>query len=456
MNPNATELVTPPELIENYTLLRLLGEGANGKTYLARHRWNGDNVAIKSLKLSESESLKGYELFQREAEVLKSITVQGVPKFYECILPQDSTGNNYIVQEYISHPSLADILEQEGPLPESTVFSLLLSVEEILVRLHAYKPPVIHRDIKPSNILVKIDQGAVDESFLIDFGAVANPQKSSSSSTVAGTYGYMAPEQMMGEVRVESDFYSIGATALHALTGVSPATLSSNVFQIDFDGVLAERAPNTSDGMKSLLKILLDPHPENRPKNAHELIALTKRAMWGGCVSLNDEDEVKPIIDPLKLPFFKRLLWRISNLFNASNKDIKHIIQINTDSWLHVPVTIQKIHTYASHVDAEYTFEIDGMPYCGWANLLEPYTRYLTAHMSIGDYIDQIAQIPCPQDGIAIYNPDDPRMNALISNNTIKEILDVLLEEFKVNKFSIDMSCDEYIDEADKWVNTMF
>jgi len=453
MNSNATELITPPELIENYTLLRLLGEGANGKTYLARHRWNGDSVAIKSLKLSETESLKGYELFQREAEVLKSITVQGVPKFYECILPQDGTGNNYIVQEYISHPSLHDILEKEGKLSEATVFSLLLSIEEILVRLQAYKPPVIHRDIKPSNILVKIDNGSVDETFLIDFGAVANPQKSSSSSTVAGTYGYMAPEQMMGEVRVESDFYSLGATALHALTGVSPATISSDVFQVDFESVLAEHAPKTSDGMKSLLKLLLEPHPEKRPQNAHELISLTKSAMWGGVVSLEEKPNPLIPVDPKTLPFFKRLQWRIATFFASRKPKIK----INTNDWIHVAATIRVIHINSDNATAEYTFEVDNQLYCGYTSLMAPYDRYLTKYMSRGDYADQLAQIPCPQDGDVIYNPDDPRMNVLVGMQTIKELLDVFIEEFNIDKFYVDSrSCEGYEDSADMWSNTMF
>ncbi|MBQ8035831.1 MAG: serine/threonine protein kinase, partial [Proteobacteria bacterium] len=62
---------TPPELAHKYRYIDLLGEGANGKTYLARTTLNDERVAIKALKLSQIENFKSLDLFQREAEVLE-------------------------------------------------------------------------------------------------------------------------------------------------------------------------------------------------------------------------------------------------------------------------------------------------------------------------------------------------------------------------------------------------
>ena len=69
----------PSQLAFRYRYERLLGEGSNGKTYLATSLTTGERVAIKALKLKQSESFKGFELFKREAETLSSIEVPGVP-----------------------------------------------------------------------------------------------------------------------------------------------------------------------------------------------------------------------------------------------------------------------------------------------------------------------------------------------------------------------------------------
>ena len=110
------------------------------------------------------------------------------------------------------------------------------------------------------------------EVYLIDFGAVANPQVQGGGSTVAGTYGYMPPEQLQGMAGIEADYYALGATALHLLTGISPATMESKTFELQFDDVIAQKAPKTSKQCRELLHLLLAPCVEERPKNAHELL----------------------------------------------------------------------------------------------------------------------------------------------------------------------------------------
>ena len=211
------EIVTPAILNLDYRYIKLLGEGANGRTWLARDRRNALNVAIKELKFVED--FKTFELFQREAEVLQSIRVRGVPRCYANIT-KDLT--SYIIQEYIPYPSLESMIDAGEIFEEDEVYSILDMVSEILFALETqYIPAIVHRDIKPGNILYqKATRTQEARVWLIDFGAVDNAHKQSSGSTIAGTFGYCAPEQLQGEVSVKSDYYALGATALHLLTGV--------------------------------------------------------------------------------------------------------------------------------------------------------------------------------------------------------------------------------------------
>ena len=96
--------------------------------------------------------------------------------------------------------------------------------------------------------------------YLIDFGSVTHPQKKTGGSTIAGTFGYMPPEQMVNDVVIQSDYYAIGATLLHMITGVFPGNMSSEMFQIDFVPIIKEKAPETTDSTIHILQKLLSQH----------------------------------------------------------------------------------------------------------------------------------------------------------------------------------------------------
>ncbi len=258
---------TPSELAFEYEYLDLLGEGANGKTWLARQRRTGDLVAVKALKFSGDP--KQLELFAREAATLQTIDVRGVPKFHKSILPDDPGAPCYIIQQYIPHQSIQSVLDKGNIFTEAQTIKLLKSITLILQALQSYSPPIIHRDIKPSNVLY--DPQNLREAYLIDFGAVANPQKLNNGSTIAGTFGYMAPEQMLGTATLQSDFYALGALAIHMLTGVAPTNIPSDVFQLNFTPVIQNKAPNTSESMVRLLLWMTHPNAEKRPQNARFL-----------------------------------------------------------------------------------------------------------------------------------------------------------------------------------------
>ena len=268
------QIQTPMILAFDYTYLKLLGEGANGKTWLARSKIDGNLVAIKELKTALMEDLKALELFKREAETLQSLSVPGVPTFYKSIFPEDDDADAcYLVQEYVPYPSIQERLNQDGAFSEADTLQIMAHLANTLLILQTkYTPPIIHRDIKPSNILYQKNESGSIQLALIDFGAVANPQKRTGGSTIAGTFGYMAPEQLQGECSIQSDFYALGATAIHMLTNVSPYTMPTDVFRLDYKPVLREKAPNTSPQMIELLDMLIAVKASGRPQTASDLL----------------------------------------------------------------------------------------------------------------------------------------------------------------------------------------
>lgn len=264
---------TPAVLCQDYLFLRKLGDGANGQTFLAVSRTTQRLVAIKSLKfIDDFETL---EMFKREARALANIRVRGVPQFIGFVSSPNALNEYYMIQEYCGYPSLQQVIDKlktEGKtLDEQTVLSIVMRVTNILVALHMnYSPPVIHRDIKPSNILYDEQSGQV---MLIDFGAVANPGKRTENTLVVGTPGFMAPEQMMGDCCVQSDFYALGVTAVCLLTGMAPD-------ELEFDAAILKNK-NISQAAQALIRDMMSPQLEKRPANAMELKTRLKHVLSG-------------------------------------------------------------------------------------------------------------------------------------------------------------------------------
>lgn len=209
---------------DRYTVEQTLGRGSFATTYLCKDATNGARVAIKAMRLTELDVWKSFELFEREARVLESLSHQGIPRFHDVFREEfeDATSTFYLVQEHIEGKSLQQLLDSGDRLSPPEVTQLVLGLLDVLDHLHTRSPPLYHRDIKPSNIIIR-PMGA---PVLIDFGSVCDGwrEKDERGSTVAGTHGYMPPEQYMGKVSAASDLYALGATLLHVITGKHPSS----------------------------------------------------------------------------------------------------------------------------------------------------------------------------------------------------------------------------------------
>ncbi|MBQ8035613.1 MAG: serine/threonine protein kinase [Proteobacteria bacterium] len=260
--------LTPPELADKYTFVTKLGEGTQGKVYLAKRKSDGQKVAIKQLQIDSVKNWKEYTLFHREADMLAKLNMTGVAKFYEaCEFLDANPPCSYIVQEYIEGPTIKEILSTGTRLSLDRVYDLALQIIDILEKLHKHDPPVIHRDIKPSNIILKPLKGDNFQAYLIDFGAVANPQVQAGGSTIAGTFGYMSPEQNIGQPTPQSDTYALAALLAYLISGVNPADMKIQDLRLIIDPYVENHPP----ALVQTLRRMLEPVIANRLADYGEL-----------------------------------------------------------------------------------------------------------------------------------------------------------------------------------------
>ena len=255
----------PTRIADRYEVLRTLGQGAFGRTFLARDTATSREVAIKMLDTSKVESWKGFELFEREAAVLRSVRHHGVPEIYDSIRA-DWEGREaaFLVMEYVAGTSLASLIEERRHLDPAEASHLLLELLGVLDYLHGRVPPILHRDIKPANIILRPDGFPT----LVDFGAVrrALHGPGQDGSTIVGTYGYMPYEQHMGQASPASDLYALAATYLHLLTGRAPPEFMNQEGRIEI--------PNGLPGgerQRHVLSRMLRPSPAERYQSAREV-----------------------------------------------------------------------------------------------------------------------------------------------------------------------------------------
>jgi serine/threonine-protein kinase len=222
----------PLLLRERYRVIRALGKGGFGATFLARdHSLPGKPACvIKQLRPSTDVPHildMARELFQREAKILGMIGNH--PQLPRLLDYFESGQEFFLVQEFISGATLQQEVKRGGPFTEAGVKQFLSEILPMVQYVHDNH--VIHRDIKPANI-IRRDQDK--KLVLIDFGAVkdkVSTQASNSDQTALtayaiGTPGYAPPEQMALRPVYASDIYAIGVTCVYLLSGKAPKDLS--------------------------------------------------------------------------------------------------------------------------------------------------------------------------------------------------------------------------------------
>ena len=278
----------PVLVAERYEVIRLLGRGSFAHTLLARDLRLGRQVALKVLHPRGASDLKAYELFEREAAVLRDLRHPGVPAIHASFRAQwEGADAAFLVMEYIEGSSLAEFIAERRHLEHAEVMNLFVELLGVLDYLHSRVPPVLHRDIKPANLIVRPEGPPV----LVDFGAVRNVFRSpdDDGSTVVGTYGYMPYEQYMGQASPASDLYALGATFLHLVTGRPPPEFMTTAGRLEIPPALPCGEP-----LRGLLVRMLAPAQADRFQSAREV---RSALLWSSAVGPPPPSEAVPSTD---------------------------------------------------------------------------------------------------------------------------------------------------------------
>lgn len=233
----------PHDLLGDYEVLDVIGQGGMGVVYRARQQRLNRLVAVKTMDALTSLNPAAVARFHQEAELVAKLQHPNIVQVYEVGSKQ---GVPYFSMELISGGTLAHAI-QERPLLPATAAKLM----ETLARAmhYAHSQSVVHRDLKPANVLLAPSdrpqgieipckaQGAMWESEatwarcepkIADFGLakfLEGAMDRTATIAMIGTPSYMAPEQIdpsLGTVGQASDIYALGAILYNALTGTPP------------------------------------------------------------------------------------------------------------------------------------------------------------------------------------------------------------------------------------------
>lgn len=255
-------------LRDRYRIESLLGHQAGRKTFLAKDLQTWLPVVVKVLLFGPNFTWQDLKLFEREAEVLKSLDHPAIPKYLDYFDVETELGKGFaLVQTYIEAKPLQDWIQSGRTFSEVDLKAIAKELLGILDYLHSRQPAVVHRDIKPSNILLGDRSGhSLGQIYLIDFGSVQTTVQSG-TKTIVGTYGYMPFEQFGGQTTPASDLYALGATLIYLATGKHPDQLPQREMRILF-----EDKTNLTLPLINWLKWMTEPRLELRLKSAKQAL----------------------------------------------------------------------------------------------------------------------------------------------------------------------------------------
>jgi serine/threonine protein kinase len=200
-----------------YELQEEIGRGAMGIVYRGRQVTLDRTVAVKVLL----ESLVGDESFVtrfiREARIVASLSHPNIIHVYDAGVSDNLL---YFAMEFISGPTVAQLLKQNGRLPVAQAVEIAVQVASALDYAHV-EARLVHRDVKPENMM--LDRwGKVK---VVDFGLarVAGTNAITRVGTVVGSLYYVPPEQLLGhKLDGRADVYALGVALYEMMTGQRP------------------------------------------------------------------------------------------------------------------------------------------------------------------------------------------------------------------------------------------
>ena len=244
-----------PDRLGRYEVVKKLGAGGMGTVYLARDAELDRTVALKVI--AGMRGLQGGEFrrFQIEARAAARLVHPGIVQIYDVGRQE---GNLYLTLEYLAGGSLSQLLRSGATMAPEVAAQLVLVLAEAVQAAH--DKGIIHRDLKPSNVLLTEDGTPKISDFglakLTDQIQEEEPDRTFSGQML-GTPGYMAPEQVRGDldsIGRATDVYGLGAILYECLTGQRP--FQGKSYTVAYQ--IIEQAPAPPRAIRPEIPIVLE------------------------------------------------------------------------------------------------------------------------------------------------------------------------------------------------------
>jgi len=271
--------------ISHYLIVERLGRGAMGMVYKAQDQNLDRPVAIKFISRDIASNAEQRARFVREARTASLLDHPNICTIHE--FGETPDGDLFIAMTYCPGENLRSRLEH-GPLPLKEAVRVAEHVAQGLAKAHSMG--IIHRDIKPANVMLLPDGGVK----IVDFGLAKLPEDIGLTKTggVVGTIPYMSPEQLRGsQLDRRTDIWSWGVMVYEMLAGDRPfesgteATIMRAIMDLEPPSLLTRR-PDVPMALVQLVSQTLRKNPEERPKDASELLEVLHALKLGSSGSV--------------------------------------------------------------------------------------------------------------------------------------------------------------------------
>jgi len=237
-------------LAGRYRIVGLLGLGGMGEVYRAEDLKLGQPVALKFLPADVVHRADRLARFHQEVRLAREVSHPNVCRVHDIA---EADGLHFLSMEYIDGENLASLLRRIGRLPQDKAIEIARQLCAGLAAAH--DRGVLHRDLKPANVLID----GRGRARLVDFGLADLAATPSDARILAGTPGYMAPEQIARQaITTKTDVYALGLvlyemfTGRRAVEGVAPSTV----------------VPDLDPAIERVILRCLERDPARRPPSA--------------------------------------------------------------------------------------------------------------------------------------------------------------------------------------------